>query len=193
MVTSFASLSDQTGQTVKEIRTSLDRLKKTGEISVWSNRHMTVITINEYDQYQSDLGTQKADQGQTKGKQKADSGQTEGTQRATMEESKERKESKEERKEWRVPLPHDTGFSDELLSAVTEWLVYKHERREDYKATGLKSLLTQIKGKADAHGDSAVCTVIRLSMSNNWKGIIWDRMESSAPAPQSYDYGGNSL
>ena len=101
---SLAGLAEQTGLSVKEVRTSLDRLKKTGEIAVWSNRHMTVITVNEYERYQSDganqgqtEGKQMADQGQTEDRPRADSGQTEGTQRATMKERKEREKTKEKR------------------------------------------------------------------------------------------------
>ena len=105
IATSLAGLAEQTGLSVKEVRTSLDRLKKTGEIAVWSNRHMTVITVNEYERYQSDgatqgqtEGKQMADQGQTEDRPRTDSGQTEGTQRATMKERKEREESKKAKK-----------------------------------------------------------------------------------------------
>lgn len=185
IATSLSSLSEQTGLTIKEVRTSLDRLKKTGEISVYSNRHMTVITIAEYDRYQSDEGKPRANQGQTDSKPTADQGQTEGKQRATM---KEREESKKAKKGWSVPLPPDaeTMFSENLLSAVSDWLTYKHERGEDYKPTGLQSLLTQIRNKAGENGDAAVCDVIRLSMSNNWRGIIWDRIGKPTPGtPQN--------
>lgn len=67
--------------------------------------------------------------------------------------------------------------STTLAESVHDWLVYKQERKEGYQATGLKSLLTQIENKVKKHGESAVIGVITLSMSNNWKGILWEKIE----------------
>ena len=60
---------------------------------------------------------------------------------------------------------------------MRDWLAYKAERRESYKPTGLKSLFSQIERTVKVHGEDAVCDCIRLSMSNGWRGIIWDRIE----------------
>ena len=68
-------------------------------------------------------------------------------------------------------------FSGALGDAVRAWLAYKAERRESYKPTGLKSLFSQIERTVKVHGEDAVCDCIRLSMSNGWRGIIWDRIE----------------
>ena len=67
--------------------------------------------------------------------------------------------------------------STTLAESVHDWLVYKQERKEGYQATSLKSLLTQIENKVKKHGESAVIGVITLSMSNNWKGILWEKIE----------------
>ena len=80
---------------------------------------------------------------------------------------------------WKPTLPEgtETHFSGQALVAITDWLTYKHEKRQDYKPTGMKSVLTQIEKKIAEFGESAVIDVIQLSMSNNWKGIIWDRIK----------------
>lgn len=79
------------------------------------------------------------------------------------------------------------SFAPDLESAVNDWLKYKAERRESYKPTGLKSLLTQIRNNAAEYGDSAVAEVIRQSMGSNYQGIVYDRLKRSAPkaAPQT--------
>ena len=187
IATSLAGLAEQTGLSVKEVRTSLDRLKKTGEIAVWSNRHMTVITVNEYERYQSDGATQ----GQTEGRPRTDSGQTEGTQRATMKERKEREESKKAKKEGAPELSE--RFPEPVAETVREWLAYKQECREAYKPVGLKSLLAEIENQIGAHGERAVCDVIRLSMANNWRGIVWDRIESGGRKPTAQGITGQQL
>ena len=54
---------------------------------------------------------------------------------------------------------------------------YKKERREPYKPAGMKALLSQIETKEQEFGASAVIDIIRESMSNGWRGIIWDRLK----------------
>lgn len=80
---------------------------------------------------------------------------------------------------WKPTLPEgtETRFSGQALAAITDWLTYKHEKRQDYKPTGMKSVLTQIEKNIAEFGEAAVIDVIQLSMANNWKGIIWDRIK----------------
>lgn len=68
------------------------------------------------------------------------------------------------------------GWSTDLQAAVRDWLSYKKEKRQGYKETGLKSLLSQIRKAADEHGDDAVIDVIHTSMSSNYQGIVFDRL-----------------
>lgn len=79
------------------------------------------------------------------------------------------------------------SFQGELREAVSNWLAYKKERRQSYKPTGLKSLLTQIRNSAKAYGDKAVAEVIEQSIANNYQGITFDKLKSKprivAPAP----------
>lgn len=97
LVTSLKRLSDDTGMSVKEIRTSLEKLKKTGEIAVSSNRRYSLIRVLKFEDYQSPSGEQSASEGQSEGTQgahqgqtdgipRANNGQSSGTQGATMEE-----------------------------------------------------------------------------------------------------------
>ena len=71
-------------------------------------------------------------------------------------------------------------FEGPLREVVEEWLRYKHERREDYKPVGRKSLLSQIASNAKEYGDEAVADVIRESMSSGYKGIVFDRLARPA-------------
>lgn len=97
-------------------------------------------------------------------------------------ESKSEVESKSERRARARdtrPVIEDliNRFGEVLAPAVDDWLSYKQERREAYKPTGLKSLLTRIEKEAALYGEQAVADVIQLSMSNGWKGITWDRLQ----------------
>lgn len=174
LITSYASLSEGSGLTVQQVRTALTKLKKTGEITVHTNRHYTLITIPKYSLYQQTDNRQITDNQQTDNKPITDQQQTDNRQITTMKESK--KARKQESKKVIAP-DREERFSKSVANAVSDWLAYKTERREGYKPVGLKSLLTEIEHQVQQHGDQAVCDVIRLSMANNWRGIVWDRIQ----------------
>lgn len=81
---SYQTLADETGLSVKNVRTALEKLKKSGEVAV--NRHpkFSVITVKNYCQYQSD------------GSQPAEERQSDGSQPATIEEKKEVKKGRKD-------------------------------------------------------------------------------------------------
>lgn len=87
-VTSYQKLSNETGLTVKQVRTALDKLKRTGEVASQSYSNFTIITIKNWIDYQEN--------GKQQGKPTANEGQTEGKRRATTKEIKEYKEYKED-------------------------------------------------------------------------------------------------
>lgn len=158
-VTSYTALSAESGLTVKQVRTALDKLKSTGEITVKTNRHYTIVTVAKYDEYQSAERDEVTTPAKCPAKPKAD---------------KPKEPDQTER------------FNEPVRSAVRDWLNYKKERREAYKSTGLKSLLTEIENRVKRHGEQAVAEVIRLSMANNWRGIIWDRITETRPEKPKY-------
>lgn len=68
-------------------------------------------------------------------------------------------------------------FTEQMESAVREWLQYKAERREGYKPTGLRNFLSQVQNKCKAYPESVIINEMRTSMANGWRGIIWERLE----------------
>ena len=53
---------------------------------------------------------------------------------------------------------------------------------------GFKSLLTQIKNRIDKFGEEKVIDVIELSMSSNYKGIIWDKIQSDVQSKNKSNF-----
>lgn len=64
--------------------------------------------------------------------------------------------------------------SIEIPPILETWLRYKKERKELYKETGLKALITKTLSMVSKYGESAVSEVINDSISSNYKGIVWD-------------------
>lgn len=76
---SYSELAQETGLSIKNIRTALEHLKKTGEVAVNRQSKFIVFNIKNYSVYQ------------TGGNQVAENRQSEGSQPATIKESKNKK------------------------------------------------------------------------------------------------------
>ena len=91
VVTSVAKLAIESGLSKQQTRTCLDRLKDTKEIVMEATNKYTIITICNYDSYQSfECSSQ-----QTNNKQITNEQQTNNKQITTTKERKEREECKE--------------------------------------------------------------------------------------------------
>lgn len=98
-VTSLATLAEETGLSVKNVRTALDHLKATNELAIETSPKGRVITVKNYAKYQ-DVANKTASNRQTDGKATANNRQTGGKQVATTK--KEKKDTtylREEREE----------------------------------------------------------------------------------------------
>ena len=153
-----------------------------------------------------DTGRRKAASGKTggeaKGTKKQDESKPEANEKQTARE-KEGEVEKEGEKEVEIEKENESYISPltpmrreqmiydalqdrraDLPKVVCEWVQYKIEKRQPYKETGLKALLTQIRNSADKYGDAAVVDVIRRSMSANYQGIVFDWLKKQRPNPQ---------
>ena len=77
-------------------------------------------------------------------------------------------------------------FSGIMLDKVNEWLRYKRERKQSYKATGLSALFRQIQSEIDKHGENFVISVIDKSIMNNWNGLFFDSSKQSGTSSNDY-------
>lgn len=75
-----------------------------------------------------------------------------------------------------------TTFSPEMIAKVEDWLQYKKERRDSYKPTGLKALISEIQNNVTKYGEQAVMDLIGKCMAANYQGIIFDKLSSQPPA-----------
>lgn len=88
-----------------------------------------------------------------------------------------------------VPDFSQTDFTPAMIAKVNEWLDYKAEKRQQYKPTGLKSLITQIEKQVHQHGEAAVMQLIDDCMAANYQGIIWDKLGRQSGSPRPAESG----
>lgn len=137
-----------------------------------------IITINDY---------QESDINPTDNTPsiKHESCQEKGTHIKTNKDNNTKKNSFE------TPFIPLEGYSQELQETFDDWLKYKKEKNQPYKPTGLKSLVTKVKEAVSKYGEKRVIVIIKDSMSANYQGILWDKLEQKGG--QSYgQYSGYS-
>ena len=78
LITSIAHLSEELKLSVKQIRISINKLKRTNEVASARANNSTRLTINKYDSYQAKLNDEGQTKGQRVGKEGASEGQTKG-------------------------------------------------------------------------------------------------------------------
>lgn len=79
LITSYSNLSNESGMTYKQIRGSLNKLKRAGCVAYQATPKYGVVTLLNYDAYQS----QGSQEGSQRAGKWAGRGQSEGSQRAT--------------------------------------------------------------------------------------------------------------
>lgn len=169
-VSSYAQLAEQTNLSVQNVRTAINHLKLTGELTVKSHAKFSVFTVNNYCQYQDD--------NRQPNKQLTNNQQTTNNQLTTIEEYKEKKEEKNKYicafdEFWKIyPRKNDKaraykcyiarlkdGYSeDQLLTACKNYAKACEENKTEQKyikhgATFLsvnEPFLDYLKGETDA-------------------------------------------
>lgn len=168
LVTSIANLAAETGLSVKNVRTCLEKLQTTEEIGKQSASKFTIITICNYGKYQD----QQEAEGQTNGKQTANEGQANGKQTASKGQQLKNIRNKEIYKEKIIKKENPSFVAPEFETVFSVWLEYKHQRRESYKSDlSLKTCYNKLYKLADGDPQKAMA-IVEQSMANNWAGLF---------------------
>lgn len=94
--TSLNSLANETGLSMKQVRTAMMKLEKTGELASERASEGTMLTICKYDDYQAVVPAEGQADRQTKGKEGASEGHTKGKGGATNNNENNEKTSRKE-------------------------------------------------------------------------------------------------
>lgn len=191
VVTSYAHLARDLGFSVKQIRTALEKLKRTGEVASEATNRYTVVTIVNWEKYQL---TEEESAGERASKE-ASEGQTEGNQEAN--EGQQLKKGKKEKKEKKDIVRHKYGEYKNVLLSDEELDKLKAECPGDWKeridrlsfymaSTGksYKSHLATIRNWARSDAEKG---------GGNGKGNDNGRSNGNAAKKSRDDYGGVQL
>lgn len=177
-------MATQFNRPINTIRLALKTFERFGMIEVIDS----VIRISNWEKYQNIEGMEKVREQTRKrvanyrGRQKQalleQCNVTETLRNATDIEEEKEKEIEKEVTQKRQPsettddLLNASNLSDKSKAALRDWIAYKKERREPYKPTGFKALITKMENLEKATGADGVVDAISNSMACGYKGIF---------------------
>ena len=102
-LTSQIKLADETGLTRQQVRTSLDKLKSTNDITITTSAQSTVVTMVNWDKYQNQPAEQPTD-----------------NQRATNEQPTDNQRVTTNKKDKNEKNSYPAGINPDLLTKISE-------------------------------------------------------------------------
>lgn len=175
-VTSLEKLSKETGLSVRQVRTALDKLFLTGELTSTSFSKYRIVTVVNYNQYQ--LCDKQADNQLTSKRQASDK------QVTTIEEKKEKKERKELKNNKPPISPFEelgkTDLPESIKTCLREWFEYKKQKKDKSYQTeiGFKKFITQVRNAVESCGEEKVIKQFDYAMSRGWSGVFLDKIQA---------------
>ena len=184
VVTSYAHLAADLGFSVKQVRTALDKLKKTGEVASESTNRFTIITIENWEKYQGcdedegkPEGSQKASEGQAEGKQGANKGQQRKNGKKDKKEKKDKKYISAEAEEMFFP---DDKILDQTFRA---FIRHRETIGDGMTENAAKLMIGKLMKIAKNNADRVL--ILEESIMNGWKGIFPLKEGQKAKAEES--------
>ena len=154
-LTSIKRMHENTGLTYREIRTSLDKLQKSGEIDKQTTNRYSIITINKYNNYQN------IDKQTTNKRQTNDNIIIKNNKNNTKKEINIKENiSKDIQKKYFESLKVNTLFNEFL------------EQRKKLKAVNSERAINTLINKLNNYDEDTQIKMIENSIVNSWKGIF---------------------
>ena len=150
-------LATELGLSEKQVRTALDKLEKTGEISRRRTNKFTLVTVENWTIYQGDEdcdGQQTASEGPTNGQQTASEG-------PHLKNDKNAKNANKEKKDIYIGVP------EELREAVME---FAHMRKKKKAPISSERTVTRLLNRLD---ELATTTEEKIAILNQSTDRCW--------------------
>jgi len=169
VITGRSALAEQTGISEQSIRTCLNRLKSTSEITIQVTNKYSIITICNYDSYQTYDGeiNQQINQ---QPNQQLTSNQPAINQQSTTNKNIKSKETKNIKKE--ISKEKKFDFKQSIIGLgveeviATDWLAVRDKKRASNTETAFKAIKTQIEQSGLPANEC-----IKIAAERSWQGF----------------------
>lgn len=194
-VVSIKKLSEELGITVRQVRTAIDKLVMTSEMTNSKFAECNVLTLVNYDKFQA-VTNEKANRRQTSDKRLTNRGQTSDKSMTTTKELKELKEYKEykEIKKGKEnsptnPSPFLKIENDKLKQVLSEFKAMRKLVKKPMTERAEQLLLDKLNNLSKDEAEQI--KIVELSIVNNWLSVYplkqGNDKNPNEKSEQSYD------
>lgn len=163
-ITSVSNLAEETGLTIQQVKTSINHLKITNEITIETNHQFSIITIKKYNDYQLEQQTKQ----KTINKRLTNEQQTSNNNRINI--NKEIKEiNKKESISKDIPKKEVKYFESLKVNTIFNEFI---EVRKKLKAVNSERAINLLINKLNNYDEETQYKMIEQSIINSWKGIF---------------------
>ena len=167
LVCSLASLAEETGLSVQQIRTSLSNLQKTKEINKQTTNKYTIITICNFDRYQVfEDALQQAEQ---------QTNNTQPNKQITTPKEIKKKEEKKERDTKVSPKKESLVFPFSSPEFKSAWDALLQEKKWRDKSPRAYQMSLNKLGKYD---ERFAIELINTAIERNYQGVVFQSTDS---------------
>lgn len=175
-VVSVKKLSEELGITVRQVRTAIEKLVMTNDLTNSKFAECNVLTLVNYDKYQS-VTNEMTNVGQTSDKSMTNRGQTSDKSMTTTKEYKEREEykeykeiKKEEKKKQPPESPFDKIENEKLKQALSDFKDMRKVMKKPMTEKAEQLLLNKLNGLSD--NPEQQIKIIEQSIERNWLSVF---------------------
>jgi hypothetical protein len=162
-------LASLLGLSEMQIRTCLNKLKSTNEISIKTTNKFSIVTICKYDDYQSKQDKDNQQNNQQHNQQITNQQPTDNQQLTTSNNSKE-EEVNNKKKEIDLVFPFK---SDLFISSWKEWIEYKKvQHKFSFKSKKYEQKSLNDLFENSSKNESIALKMISKAISSGWKGLF---------------------
>lgn len=174
-VVSVKKLSEELGITVRQVRTAIDKLVMTNDLTNSKFAECNVLTLVNYDKYQS-VTNEMANVGQTSDKRLTNRRQTSDKSMTTTKEYKEREEykeykeiKKEEKKKQPSESPFDKIENEKLKQVLSDFKDMRKAMKKPMTEKAEQLLLDKLNNLSKDEAEQI--KIVELSIVNNWLSV----------------------
>lgn len=177
-VTSWEKLAGELNLSVRQIRTAMSKLEKSGEVTRKASTKWQTVTLCKWDSLQDE---RQANDKQG-GRQETDKRQTNDRQTTTTKESKKEKNIKNDKNEEISLFQKETkfNFKDSLLNSgfdkelVEDWLKVRKTKKASNTKTAFNGFLKEIQSVNNLERNE----ILKICVEKSWSGFRKDWLDN---------------
>ena len=195
LVTSYGNLANTLGFSVQQIRTAINKLKSTGEITTQSTNRFTIITVENWEKYQVfELDETNETTSSPTNNQQTDNKQSTNNQQHRKKEKNVKNDKNIKKEDANAFGVAYYPLDEKLNQAVLDFIAFRKNIKAPMTCRAVELMIVKLDGMTADSNEKI--RILEQSIVNGWKGIFplsQDQDGKAESKKTKYPYGNNKF